>query len=359
MSGRLVTGDCCAALDLARPGSIGTEIRGKVDLAYLDPPFNTGKDFGVFDDRRRPDVWLAMLEQCLRLTQDALRPTGVVFVHVPAASAHRVRVVLDDVFGPKQYLNQVVWVRGGKRASATRRLASAHDVIVVFGRSVEACLQLPAGARDEARVDSAYRHRDDRGRYRYDTLTSPGVRSGPAGAPWRGFDPTARGRHWSVPRHLDARTASGVDVQGRLEMLLAAGLVELPTHAGQPPRVKRHLDAARGPVMGDVWSDIPALHSRSRERVGFATQKPESLLRRIIELAAPPGGVVLDPFAGSGTTAAVAHKLGRSWIAIEVNPMIANGVIAPRLQRVIAGEDPHGITEEVGWAGGGSFVRAP
>ena len=353
----LVDGDCRQTLSRTAQPSLGNRLHGCVDLAYLDPPFNTGRHFGAFDDQSPPSAWLAFMKECLQVTRDTLRPMGVVFVHLPASSAHRVQLMMDDVFGTRNFLNAISWVRGTTRAAAQRRLASSHDVILVFGRSAEAALRLPDIQRDDRRVDSAYRHSDDRGRYRYDSMTSPGVREGPAGAAWRGYDPTSHGRHWSIPRLPPEQDPDVFDIHERLNLLLAAGLVELPQQPGRVPRIKRYLESARGPVLGDVWADIPSLHSRSRERVGFPTQKPEQLLKRIIELGGPLDGVVLDPFAGSGTTAAVAHKLGRSWVAIESNPKTVTNVIAPRLTRVVEGHDPHGITTAVNWLGGGSFDR--
>jgi adenine-specific DNA-methyltransferase len=140
-----------------------------------------------------------------------------------------------------------------------------------------------------------------------------------------------------------------------LDRLLDADYIVLPRKAGGTPQGKIYLNPNGGVAIGDFWSDIKVINSQGKERVGYDTQKPEALLQRVIAMASNEGDIVVDCFGGSGTTAATAHKLRRRWISVEVLPATVSGFTAPRLTKVIDGKDAGGITEAVGWNGGGGF----
>ena len=352
----LVRGACRSAARLLRDTPpFSNQAHGGARLAYVDPPFNTGRDFGLFDDRRGPKEWSSFLEESLRSVCDLMAPDGLIFLHITPEKAHSARSSLDRIVGPRCYRNSIVWKRGHATGAARRRLASTYDVILLYGMSSSASVNRQVVERSATYIDSAYLHADSRGRFRYDTLTSAGVRSGSSGEPWRGYDPSLAHRHWSIPRVPDllGDRRPGQSAQDRIDLLLSAGYIELPANGEDPPRFKRYLAGPGGSTLGDLWEDIPSLHSRSRERVGFPTQKPEALLARIVELATSPGDLILDPFAGSGTTAAVAQKLGRHWVAIEENSQTVAEILTPRLDRVVRGEDPYGITGRGASVGGG------
>ena len=135
----------------------------------------------------------------------------------------------------------------------------------------------------------------------------------------------------------------------KLDALAEAGFVQTPGKPGAMPRFKRYLDEEGGVALGDLWTDITVLNSQSKERLGFDTQKPEQLVERIVRIATDPGDIVLDCFVGSGTTAAVAHKLGRRWVACEREQETVEHYVMPRLESVVAGRDPSGITKSAGW----------
>jgi len=141
----------------------------------------------------------------------------------------------------------------------------------------------------------------------------------------------------------------------KLNALDEAGYIHWPDKVDGFPRYKKYLHRAKGRLVGDLWTDINVINSQATERTGFPTQKPEALLRRVLQMGSRPGDIVLDCFAGSGTTAAVAHKMGRRWVIVELESGTVDKYIRPRLARVVSGADPGGITEEVRWTGGGGF----
>ncbi len=154
-------------------------------------------------------------------------------------------------------------------------------------------------------------------RFNRDNLTAAGVRSGSSGKPWRGIDPTAKGRHWAIPGFVGDLVA-GLDTQAALDALDEAGRIFWPKREGGVPMLKHYLDESKGVPAADVISDISPLKNNTTERLGYPTQKPEALLERIILASSNKGDVVLDPFCGCGTAVAVAQRLGRTWIGIDV-----------------------------------------
>ena len=188
---------------------------------------------------------------------------------------------------------------------------------------------------DAEYLDKYYRFTDERGRYRLVLLTGAGVRSGDSGKPWRGIDPTDSGRHWAVPRAAlqkayPSRDLSDLSTQEKLDLLDQAGLVYWPER-GTVPSQKRYVDENPGVPIQDIVYDINPLSAQAREYLSYRTQKPEALLERIVAASSNEGDVVLDPFCGCGTAIAVAQKLGRKWIGIDVTHLAIN-LIRHRLQ---------------------------
>lgn len=152
---------------------------------------------------------------------------------------------------------------------------------------------------------------------------------------------------------------SVMTAQQKLDALDAAGYISWPGKPGGMPRYKKYLSSVKGRAVSDLWTDIGVINARALEGTGFRTQKPEALLRRVLDLGSQPGDVVLDCFAGSATTAAVAHKMGRRWVAVEIEPATFEKYAMPRLSRVISGTDRGGITSAAGWQNGGGFRALP
>ncbi|MDG4793697.1 site-specific DNA-methyltransferase [Micromonospora sp. WMMD1082] len=346
----LIEGDSAHALRaLLNIPEYAAKYRGKVKLVYIDPPFNTGQAFAHYDDALEHSIWLGMMRERLVLIRDLLSPDGSVWVHLDHTEAAYCRALMDEIFGRDNFRNAVVWKRTTGKSSAVRGLGTLHEVILFYARSPEMQPNRILLPYDDEYLSVKYSSSDAKGKYRLGDLTAPGIREGHSGRPWQGMDPSAKGRHWVAPNPsgvLD-RLPPDATTQQKLDLLLECGYVQLPRKIGQWPQFKRYLNESGGVALGDLWTDIPVLNSQEAERNGFSTQKPERLIERIIEITTKPGDVVLDCFGGSGTTAAVAHKMNRQWILVELLPSNLTSFIQPRLTKIVNGEDPSGITQEV------------
>lgn len=325
---RLIWGDKKYVLPSLLP-----EFAGKVDLIYIDPPFDTGADFSFIaqipdnpetgDESARftkkpsmlevkayRDTWGQGLDTYVRwffetsqILRELLSQTGSLYVHLDQHVSHYAKVVLDEVFGPECFLNEIIWKRTSAHSSA-KRYGPVHDTLLYYGRAEETRWNGGQHEYDAEYVTSRFARGGERP-WKDADLTASGVRRGSTGLPWRGFDVTAKGRHWAYPpEELDK-----LDLEGRIYW---------PKKVGGWPRLKKYLDESPGVQLQDVWTDVSPVNSQASERVAYATQKPEALLERILSASSDPGDLVLDCFAGSGTTAAVAEKLGRRWITADL-----------------------------------------
>ena len=340
-----------------------------VDLIYLDPPFNSNrtysapigsvaagaafKDAWTLDDvdefehgelaERNPAAgavieaarlahgkpmmaYLIFMTVRLLEMRRVLKPAGSIYLHCDDTAAHWLRVLTEAIFGPAAFRNEVIWKRIGNHNDAGR-FGRTADRLLFYGAAIHRdAVRVPLHA---ANVTSKYRYQDERGGYSTGDLTGSGVRYGEAGEPWRGWNPTDTGRHWSVPRTgayagwIEANLIPGYcaepSVLARLDLLERAGLIAFT--ANGTPRLKRYLAANPGQVPPDVWNDIPPVNSQAAERTGYPTQKPLALLDRIIRASSNPGDLVLDPFCGCATTLVVADRLGREWAGIDLSPL--------------------------------------
>ncbi len=328
--------------------------RGKVKLVYIDPPFNTGQAFEHYDDWMEHSTWLSFMRERLLLIRDLLAPDGSVWVHLDDAEVHHMRVMMDEVFGATNFLGTAIWKRRNDPRNTAQHLSMDHDTVLVFARDIPRCQfnQLPRTAA----MDSAYTNPD-----------------GDPRGPWRRGDLAAR-NFYSKGLYA-VTTPSGKVIPGppsgsywrvseeELGRLDADGRIYWGTHGDSRPYLKRFLsEVAGGRVPSSVWHPEEVGFVRNgkeeaRALVGdvFATPKPERLLERVLQVASVSGDIVFDCFAGSGTTAAVAHKMGRRWVTVELSPSTVEQFTLPRLTKVVAGEDPGGITKAAGWEGGGGF----
>ena len=370
---RLFYGDC---LTIMREMPLGS-----VDLVYLDPPFNSNRDYNAIykDETGRPlpdqidafnDLWELSEERqrairmmpvlmrdygvedevvefwkiwmnALRNTQPRLlaylsymterllplrtivKPTGSIYLHCDPTASHYIKVMMDGIFGHENFRNEIIWQRTQAHGRA-KKWGPIHDTILFYTRSDNYVWNRVYQKYTEAYLGSHYRYNDDHGQYRLVTLDGPGVRKGSSGLPWRGVDPTPKGRHWEVPpdRALPdwfdhPPGYADMTVQDRLEILDAAGLIYWPPR-GKFPQYKRYLSVSEGNPVQDVITDIDVINSRAEERLGYPTQKPLALMKRIIEASTNRGDVVFDPFCGCATTLEAAHVLGRKWVGIDI-----------------------------------------
>ena len=358
----LFTGDSLDVLRvLAEHPEFRREYRQQVRCVYIDPPFNTGQTFEHYDDWLEHSTWLSFMRDRLLLIKDLLAPEGTVWLHLDSAEVHRARCLLDEVLGAGNFLGTVIWQRTSAKSLAKRTMGTMHESLLVYGASERASLKTLYVAPTDEYVAKRYTQSDTRGRYDTGDLTASSHRPHlDSGKPWRGFDPSSIGRCWAVPRAplmeagLTDADLARLTMREKLDALDAAGLVHWPAGGGFP-RIKRHLENVKGRAVGDLWTDINVINSQAGERTGFSTQKPEALLQRVLGMATEPGDVVLDCFAGSGTTAAVATKMSRRWVTSELLPETVGKFVAPRLARAVEGADSTGITQTTGWTGGGGY----
>lgn len=352
--GSLIVGDALDALrSLTSGAELGERLDGGIRLVYIDPPFNRGQGFAQFADSLDHSRWLSMLRDRLAEVRPLLAPLASVWVHLDDAEAHRGRCVLDEVFGPRAFVATIVWQKRTTRESRSA-FSSNHDYIHVYApsgpRAWKQARNLLAGDA------TSFRNRDDdpRGPWIDAPFTAPGYRANqqyPIVNPAGMVLSPPKGRSWYATEPV-------------YRQLLQDNRIWFPRGGAGLPRIKLFPDQIRGRVPFSLWgteecgtNDDAKRHliSLLPDREPFATPKPERLLKRIIHIATEPGDLVLDFFAGSGTTAATAHKMGRHWIAIERSRSTVTDFAVPRLTKVVHGLDPGGVTEAVGWNGGGSF----
>jgi DNA modification methylase len=343
-----------------------------IDLVYLDPPFNSDASYNVlfkhggqasqaqaeafrdtwnwgqdaeraYDDiiRANGDValvvsgfrkwlgenpmmaYLAMMTARLLEMRRVLKSTGSLYLHCDPKAAHYLKIILDAIFGHENFRNEIIWKRTQAHGRA-KKWGPIHDTLLFYTVSDKYTWNRVFEKYEQSYLDSHYRYKDDHGVYRLVTLDGPGIRHGSSGLPWKGINPTTKGRHWEIPpdRALPEwfKHPSGyanMSVQQRLDVLEAGGLIYWPPR-GNLPTYKRYLNVAAGSPVQDMITDIDTINSQAQERLGYPTQKPVALLERILGASSNEGDVVLDPFCGCGTTIEAAEKLKRRWVGIDV-----------------------------------------
>lgn len=325
---KLVWGDNKLILSSLKAGALRQQIEdaGGLKLIYIDPPFDVGADFSLdieiggetfhkeanlleqiaYRDTwgRGADSFISMIYERLILMRDLLAADGSIYVHMGWGVSHYVRAVLDEVFGRQRAVNQIIWKRQTAHSDTgqgSQHLGRLHDVILLYTKGEKYPWHLQYTAYDESYIKSHYGRVDETGRrYRLDNLTAPGG-SGKGNPSYEFLGVT---RFWRYGRE-------------RMEELYKQGRV-IQTKPGTVPQYKRFLDEMPGVPVQDIWDDISAVNSQAKEAEGYATQKPVALLERIIEASSSEGDLVADFFCGSGTTPAVAERLGRKWIATDL-----------------------------------------
>jgi adenine-specific DNA-methyltransferase len=335
--------------------SLLQEFAGKVDLIYIDPPFATGADFSftasvpddpnedgengatfvkqpsILEQKAYRDTWGRGLDSFMQwfyetalILRELLSENGSLYLHLDSNAVHYAKVILDEVFGVDNFKNEIIWKRTSARSDA-ESWGNIHDSILFYAKSGNYLWNTVYQSYDEQYLASKYTNEDSRGRYRTDNLTAAGLRNGDSGKAWKGVDPGKIGGHWKVNREaveslVSVEEAKKLTTQQKLDLLDQNGFIHWPKkgrNGGQGvPAFKRYL--GEGVVIQDMITDIPPVNSQAQERLSYSTQKPEALLERIINASSNPGDLVLDCFCGSGTTAAVAEKLGRRWITCDL-----------------------------------------
>ena len=345
-----------------------------VDLVYLDPPFNSARNYNVlfkdqsgassdaqitaFDDtwqwgpsaeqayfdiiQANPGkvddllssllcvigknamlAYLVMMAARLVELHRVLKPTGSLYLHCDPTASHYLKLVLDTVFGFENFRSEIVWQRTSAHSSANRP-GPIHDILFFYSKSNNYTWNQQYQPYTQTYLDSAYNNQDADGRkWKSTDITGSGIRHGETGLLWHGIDPNIKGRHWVVP-------------PSKLDELDKKGLIHWPEKKDGMPRLKQYLEEMPGIPIQDIWSDIPPIGAQAAERLGYPTQKPLALLERIIQASSNPGDIVLDPFCGCGTAIAAAEKLGRSWIGIDIT-FLAITLIEGRMKKMYPG----------------------
>lgn len=360
-----------------------------VDLVYLDPPFNSQATYNVlfreptgepseaqikaFEDTwhwtattektfqeivdtappavvemiralrtfvGRNDIMAYLTEMCIRLLElkRVLKDLGSIYLHCDPTASHYLKVMMDTIFGAKNFRNEIIWKRTYAHGSS-QRYGPVHDILLFYSKSDTYIWTNPRGEHDPGYLEKhfAYIDKDTGRRFQPITLTGSGIRHGDSGKPWRGINPTAVGRHWAIPGAVvDRLGIQGDTVQEKLDALDAADRIYWPKKKGGTPRLKWFTDELEGVALPDIWSDIPPISAKAAERLGFPTQKPEALLERIISASSKEGNLVLDPFCGCGTALVAAETLGRKWIGIDITHL-AIGIMKWRLEKMFPG----------------------
>lgn len=306
-----------------------------VDLVYLDPPFFSNRVYEViwgdeaevrsFEDRWEGGIqhYVGWMRERVEQLHRVLKPTGTLYLHCDPHASHYLKLMLDDIFGMRRFQNEIVWERSSAKNDATR-FGRNHDVIFFYSKGATYTWNVQYGPFQQDYVAQNYRFVEPETgrRYRHGDLTA-NKGGGNVDYEWRGARPY-KGRHWAYSR-------------AKMDNMLAEGRIEF-RRTGMPV-FKRYLDEQPGVPLQDVWTGIK-LTSGDKERLGYPTQKPEALLERIITASSNPGGIVLDPFCGCGTAVAVAHRLGRRWIGIDISPT-AMEVMRRRLRKQDPGLEYH------------------
>jgi site-specific DNA-methyltransferase (adenine-specific) len=324
-----------------------------VDLIYLDPPFNSNRSYNVlfknesgqeseaqitaFEDTwhwdhtaartfyelveiAQPPVvkmidalrnfigenqmmaYLVMMTARLAELHRVLKPTGSLYLHCDPTASHYLKIILDTIFGPQNFRNEVVWKRSYGHGDSRKSMGRSHDVLLYYTKGDKYTLNRFFHEHDPKYLKDFFRHEDKRGRYKLENLTSPNPRPNLT-YEYKGYPPPSKG--WRV--NLE-----------RMKQLDADGRLHFPAKKDGRIMKKVYLHELEGQPMTDLWGDIPPISAHDQERLGYPTQKPLSLLERIVQASSNAGDWVLDPFCGCGTAIAAAQMLNRHWIGIDI-----------------------------------------
>ena len=333
--------------------------RGRVKCIFIDPPYNTKSAFEHYDDNLEHSQWLTMMLPRLQLLRELLSEDGSIWVTIDDNEGHYLKVLMDEVFGRPNFVANVVWQKKYAIANDHRTIAPMHDHMLVYRRS--ATWQRNLLDRDESK-DRLYRFTDERGEWRPDNYTCSKTAEERPNLYYAVTHPATGEPVWPKRTRVWAFSREQHEEHVRNDMIYWG-----KDGKAAVPSIKRykHLLRQTGIVPQTLWlhefaghtdlsrKEVRAVLSTESLREDFLTPKPELLISRVIGIATNPNDLVLDSFLGSGTTAAVAHKMGRRWIGIEMGEHALTHCL-PRLRKVVEGE-PGGISAAVGWAGGGGF----
>jgi adenine-specific DNA-methyltransferase len=344
----LIQGDNLLALK-----ALEQEFSGKVKCVFIDPPYNTGSAFEHYDDGVEHSIWLSLMRDRLELLKRLLSPDGSLWITIDDNEAHYLKVLCDEIFGRANFVSNVIWQKKFSPQNDAKWISSSHDHVLCY--AIDKNRWFPNALPRTTEMDERYKNPDNdpKGPWTATDLTRAEHRDRDY---WGLVTPSgktvfpAKGRSWSRPKE-------------NIERLKEEGRLWFGPTGSNLPRLKKYLTEMQdGLTPQSIWfhNEVGNNQEAKKEVLAieadtvFDTPKPERLMYRILHLATKPGDLVLDSFAGSGTTGAVAHKMGRRWIMVELGDHCRTHII-PRLTKIVNGNDLGGVTDMVSWKGGGGF----
>lgn len=347
----LIHGDNLLALK-----ALESKFAGQVKCIYIDPPYNTGSAFEHYDDNLEHSQWLNLMRPRLEILWRLLSEDGSLWISIDDDEQAYMKVLCDELFGRSSFIASIIWQ---KRTSPDMRavISDGHDYVLVYAKDKDLFKQVRNRLPLSEEQRRSYKNPDNDPR-----------------GPWTSTDCTAQAGHGTADQFYTLTTPVGRVIElpkslcwrftkERMEEEIAAGRIWLGKDGTGVPRKKTYLKDSTGVVPWTLWMNKEVGHNQEAKKENnalfgssnaFDTPKPERLIQRIIHIASNPGDLVLDSFLGSGTTAAVAQKMGRRWIGVEMGNH-AYTHCKVRMDKVIAGEDPGGITKAQNWQGGGGY----
>lgn len=344
----LIKGDNLLALK-----ALHQDFQNKIKLIYIDPPYNTGNAFAQYDDGLEHSIWLGLMRTRLEALYKLLSPKGSMWISIDDDECHYLKVLCDEIFGRNNFVANVIWEKKYSPQNDARWLSDSHDHILVYAK--DKSIWRPNPLQRSESMNSQYKNPDNdpRGPWMSD---NPSVKTYSASTDFPITTPA--GRIVNPPKSRSWRFS-----KDKFQELVKDNRIWFGKDGNGLPRLKTFLSEVQsGAVSKTIWyrADVGDNQEAKREVKAFnsedvfATPKPERLLNRIIDLGSNDGDWVLDSFAGSGTTGAVAHKRNRNWIMVELGNHAESHVI-PRMKAIVEGKDKGGITDAVEWTKGGGF----
>jgi len=345
---KLIFGDNLLALK-----ALEQDYAGKVKCVFIDPPYNTGSAFTHYDDGLEHSIWLSLMRDRLEIIRSLLSDDGSLWITIDDNEAHYLKVLCDELFGRVNFVANAIWQKKYAPQNDAKWLSDSHDHILVFAKNKN--IWRPKLLPRTVEMNSLYKNPDNdpRGLWMSDNMS---VKTYSSATDYPITTPSGRvvnppsSRCWAFSK-------------SKLAELITDNRIWFGSKGDGVPRIKRFLSEVQGGVVSKtIWlrDDVGDNQDAKKEVKEFNnlsvfdTPKPERLIQRILNLATQENDLILDSFAGSGTTGAVAHKMGRRWIMIELGEHCHTHII-PRLKKVINGEDQGGISKAVNWQGGGGF----
>ncbi|OTK90135.1 site-specific DNA-methyltransferase [Acinetobacter baumannii] len=345
---KLIFGDNLLALK-----ALERDYAGEVKCIFIDPPYNTNNAFKHYDDGLEHSIWLGLMRDRIEILHTLLSEDGSLWITIDDNEAHYLKVLCDEIFGRANFVANGIWQKKFSPQNDAKWLSDNHDHILIYAKNKE--IWRPNLLPRSEEMNSRYKNPDNdpRGKWTSSDMTVKTYSESydyPIKTPAGNVVTPAKGRCWFTSAE-------------NMQSLIDDNRVWFGEKGSNTPRIKKFLSEVKDGITAlTIWLHEDVGHNQDakkevkafNDKDVFDTPKPEKLLERILTLASNEGDLVLDSFAGSGTTGAVAHKMGRRWIMVELGEHCHTHVI-PRLQKVIDGEDKGGVTESTGWQGGGGF----